>query len=127
MMKLTLLEQMSNEVLLLMLEGNLNLEFEDQCIQAEFKGRSVTLLFSSFYALKKLLSLYRKMNKVSCFSVIQDSARYLSLTCYIDEFLIFESNPDFKQNWVGRYFGVERSKIFYSQFFLLFLKKIKQG
>ncbi len=123
-MKLTAQERMSKN-LLLQMEGQLNLEMDNQLIQADFQGQSVKLIFTSFYTLKKLLSFFRKMKKVIYVSAIHDSSHYLSLTCYIDEFLVFESNPDFKRNWVGRFFGVERSKIFYSQFFLLFLKKFR--
>jgi hypothetical protein len=113
---------MSNVFPSFQLKGCLHLELDQHLIKMECEGQSIKLTFSSFSALKKCLFFTRMLNGKQFPFLIQDYAEHLKLTYYLNDLLIGESRSDLKPSWLGRYIGLEKSKIYPRQFLTYFLR-----
>ncbi len=118
-------EEMNKTVSFPQFRGSLNLELDQSNVKMEFKGQSVKVTFSSLKALRMFVFLRKNIEKSMHPFLIQDWARQLTLTYYLADFLIGESNQDLKPSWLGSYFGLERSKIYFSQFIAYFFNLSK--
>jgi hypothetical protein len=104
------------------LQGHLDLELNQHPIKMECEGQSIKLTFSSFRALLKFIAFYKKFNQQQ-FSITQKITDQLQLQYFIGKHFVGESHAALHPNWVGRYVGVEKSKVYFPGLLNYFLRR----
>jgi len=88
------------------LDGQLNLELDDHPIQVRCEGQSIRLIFASFSGLKKFI----KFNRT--YKLDQRWVSSFTFTYFINDHFIGESGSYLADNWIGRYVGLNKTKIY---------------
>lgn len=98
------------------LKGSLNINLDDNPVKIECEGQYIKLTFTSYQGLRKFILCNRsiKQNIYLCFN--QEFLKKLKLSYYIKDILIGESNKDLPSSLLGRYMGLENTKIYLKNF-----------
>lgn len=102
------------------LNGDLNLELDEHLVKMACEGQSIRLTFASFKGLRKFMSFYKDIKKKWQPYISSDSINQFKLSYYLSDYFIGESHADLKPSWIGRYFGLEKTKIYPRQLFKYF-------
>ena len=109
------------------LEGCLHLELNQQPIKIDCKGQSIHLTFPSLKALNHFLNFFKAPVGDLFFQLFKKDLIDLNLKYYINGFIVGESRSDLKPSWLGKYMGLERSKIYPRQIFNYFLSSFSRN
>jgi len=103
--------------------GNLEVKLDQFLIQIRCKGSEIELNFPSFKALWHFAQFNRAMKRsLTPLHPFYTHVNALNWTYYIQNDRIGESAPFLKPSWIGRYFGIARSKIYLSHLFRNFFR-----
>jgi len=104
------------------LDGNLDLELDNNKIKVSCEGYSIKLTFTSFTALRKFFTFYRHFKETILANFTKKHTDYLQISYYLNSILVAESHSGLQPSWAGRYLGIEKTKIYPMQFLSYFFK-----